>query len=66
MASLPKFKLHDGQHMPTVGIGCWIGKAGEADEVTNMVATALRLGYRHIDTASNYGIISKSARQLGI
>jgi len=29
-----------------------MGRQGEGPHVVNMVKTALRLGYRHIDTAS--------------
>ncbi|KAJ8489608.1 hypothetical protein ONZ51_g2793 [Trametes cubensis] len=36
-------------------ISCWMGTPGEGEHVTAMVARALELGYRHIDTAANYG-----------
>ncbi|KAF5347158.1 hypothetical protein D9758_011091 [Tetrapyrgos nigripes] len=32
-----------------------MGRVGESEEVVNMVKTALQLGFRHLDTASNYG-----------
>ncbi|KXN85649.1 Putative reductase 1 [Leucoagaricus sp. SymC.cos] len=51
---IPVLKLNNGGSMPAVGVGCWMGRQGEGDHVTNMVKTALRLGYRHIDTAANY------------
>ncbi|KAJ8507792.1 hypothetical protein ONZ45_g9871 [Pleurotus djamor] len=34
---------------------CWMGQVGESEVVTKMVLSALEIGYRHIDTASNYG-----------
>ncbi|KLO11939.1 Aldo/keto reductase, partial [Schizopora paradoxa] len=49
------FKLNNGVEMPAVGVGCWMGAVGEGDHVTQMVKTALELGYRHVDTAANYG-----------
>ncbi|KAJ4483340.1 Aldo/keto reductase [Lentinula aciculospora] len=55
MNTVPQFKLNNGEEMPAAGIGCWMGTVGDSRQVTEMVLTALRLGYRHIDTASNYG-----------
>ncbi|OSD05843.1 Aldo/keto reductase [Trametes coccinea BRFM310] len=46
----PRFKLNNGNIMPAIGAGCWLGSAGEDEHVTAMVETALDLGYRHIDT----------------
>jgi diketogulonate reductase-like aldo/keto reductase len=42
----------DGARIPAVGFGTW-RLAGE--EAVRAVATALRAGYRHIDTAAMYG-----------
>jgi len=55
--------------MPAIGIGCWMGAVGESQEVTDMVLKALSLGYRHIDTASNYGneySVGKAIRESNI
>ncbi len=48
--SLP---LQSGQRIPTVGLGVWQAPRGEVTR--QAVLTALRLGYRHIDTAYVYG-----------
>jgi diketogulonate reductase-like aldo/keto reductase len=48
-ASLP---LNTDARIPLVGLGVWQAPPGEAQQA---VATALRLGYRHIDTARIYG-----------
>ncbi|KAF5381726.1 hypothetical protein D9615_005473 [Tricholomella constricta] len=55
MVSTPHFKLNTGHAIPAVGIGCWMGRVGEGEHVVRMVKHALDLGYRHLDTASNYG-----------
>lgn len=44
--------LRHGARMPRVGLGTW---PMEDDEAETVVATALRLGYRLIDTAHAYG-----------
>lgn len=42
----------DGVEMPALGLGTWPMKGEEA---TAAVAQALRIGYRHVDTAAAYG-----------
>jgi diketogulonate reductase-like aldo/keto reductase len=46
------FILHNGKSIPSVGLGTW--KSTE-DDAYNAVLTALKVGYRHIDTAMIYG-----------
>ncbi|KAL2006948.1 hypothetical protein VTN00DRAFT_8386 [Thermoascus crustaceus] len=46
-----KFKLNSGYEMPAIGLGTWLSKP---HEVENAVEHALRVGYRHIDTAAVY------------
>ena len=43
--------LKSGYEMPVLGLGTWPLKGAECTEV---VKTALQLGYRHIDTAADY------------
>lgn len=45
--------LNNGVKMPQLGFGTYIAKDG--DKVIQAVKEALRIGYRHIDTASFYG-----------
>ncbi|RDB26737.1 D-galacturonate reductase [Hypsizygus marmoreus] len=66
---IPRLRLNDGRYMPAVGIGCWMGRVGEGEHVVRMVKTALGLGYRHIDTASNYGneaSVGRAIRESGV
>jgi len=46
------FKLHNGIHMPYLGLGTYMPK--DRFEVANSVRLALDNGYRHIDTAAIY------------
>jgi diketogulonate reductase-like aldo/keto reductase len=46
------YTLSNGDQIPKIGFGTWLLKEG--DECYNAVADALRLGYRHIDTARAY------------
>ncbi|KAJ6582269.1 Aldo/keto reductase [Mycena capillaripes] len=48
-------KLNNGLFMPSVGVGCWMGLGVASADCYAMVKEALKIGYRHIDTASNYG-----------
>ncbi|KDQ49936.1 hypothetical protein JAAARDRAFT_211958 [Jaapia argillacea MUCL 33604] len=56
MSSVPYLTLNTGASMPQIGLGCWGGvteetRAAAADWILN----ALKLGYRHLDTAWIYG-----------
>jgi len=73
---MPSVEIHDcvlnnGAKMPAVGIGCWMGQRvdGMNQDTYDMVAEALKTGYRHIDTASGYGneeAVGKAIRDSGI
>ncbi|KZT51032.1 putative GCY1-galactose-induced protein of aldo/keto reductase family [Calocera cornea HHB12733] len=55
--------------IPAVGLGCWMGHVGGAEEAYTMVREALKLGYRHIDTAFGYGneeAVGRAIRDSGI
>lgn len=47
------FTLANGNKIPCVGFGTW--QSAEGEEAYNAVLSALRSGYRHIDTAAAYG-----------
>jgi len=47
------YTLHNGVKIPKIGLGTWQVPNGE--ETYNSVLAALKNGYRHIDTAQNYG-----------
>ncbi|NIJ04945.1 aldo/keto reductase [Frigoribacterium faeni] len=50
--TVPAVALSDGALVPQLGLGVY--KVAD-DEARTVVATALELGYRHVDTASFYG-----------
>lgn len=50
--NVPAIRLNDGNVIPQFGLGVW---RVDEDETERVVADALELGYRHIDTASIYG-----------
>ncbi|WP_062645860.1 aldo/keto reductase [Streptomyces maremycinicus] len=51
MSSIPEYTLNDGTKLPALGLGTWPMDDAEAER---SVAEALRLGYRLVDTATNY------------
>src|SRR4029453_12364634 len=66
MEPAPLIRLNDGSSMPGIGLGTW--PLNDA-EVAEAVATAIDLGYRHIDTAVKYGNetgVGKGIRATGI
>lgn len=61
------FNLYNGTSIPSIGFGTWQIPGG--DETYNSVAYALKVGYRHIDTAFAYGnesSVGKAVRDSGI
>ncbi|MGX1915945.1 aldo/keto reductase [Streptomyces phaeochromogenes] len=51
MISIPVHTLNDGTRFPAIGLGTWPMSDTEAE---GAVAEGLRLGYRLVDTATNY------------
>ncbi|KAF8608380.1 putative GCY1-galactose-induced protein of aldo/keto reductase family [Ceratobasidium sp. AG-I] len=67
--TVPKVKLNTGVEIPAVGLGCWMGSVGGGEQTYEMVKLALKLGYRHFDTASRYGneeAVGRAIRESGI
>ena len=52
MSVVPIIALNDGNAIPQLGLGVF---KVPADDTARVVAEALELGYRHIDTAQMYG-----------
>ena len=50
--TVPTITLHDGNTIPQLGFGVF---KVDPDQTEKLVAEALRVGYRHIDTAAVYG-----------
>ncbi|KAE8906505.1 hypothetical protein PF005_g4082 [Phytophthora fragariae] len=64
---VPSVALPSGARMPLVGLGVYKAAAGE--ETYEAVLSALRLGYRHIDTArlyENEADVGRAVRDSGI
>lgn len=47
------YEFSNGTKIPCVGFGTW--QSADGEEAYNAVLSALRAGYRHIDTAAAYG-----------
>ena len=62
-----KIKLSNGYEIPVLGYGTW--RTADGDEAVNSVAEAIRIGYRHIDTAARYGnevSVGEGIRRSGV
>ena len=44
--------LPDGGSLPMVGLGTW---KIDCEQATDVVSEAIRIGYRHLDCACDYG-----------
>ncbi len=59
--------LHNGVKMPWLGLGVW--RVSEGNEVVHSVTSAIRAGYKSIDTAAIYGNeegVGKGIREGGV
>ncbi|MFK4811611.1 aldo/keto reductase [Devosia sp. ZW T5_3] len=66
MTSVSNLQLNNGVLMPALGLGVF---QTPPDETTGAVVEALRVGYRHIDTAAAYGNereVGEGIRRSGI
>lgn len=64
--ALKKLKLMSGEFIPEIGFGTYLIKG---EDCYNSVLTALKNGYRHIDTASFYGneeVVGRAIKDSGI
>lgn len=52
MITIPSVTFHDDQQAPQLGFGVW---QIDDEQVSGVVQTALKLGYRSVDTAAIYG-----------
>lgn len=67
MKDIIDFELHNGVRIPSIGFGTWQIAGGEI--ALHAINTALLNGYRHIDTARNYGneaSVGKAVKECGI
>lgn len=66
MTSVPNLQLNNGVPIPALGLGVF---QSAPEETTAAVEEALRVGYRHIDTAAAYGNereVGEGIRRSGI
>ena len=54
-SKVPQITLSTGQKIPCIGMGTFGSDRFTAEEVSNAVAGAIRIGYRMFDCASCYG-----------
>jgi len=64
------FTLNTGAKIPAIGLGCWSGTTAEENESAfPWILSALKNGYRHLDTAHGYGtegVVGRAVLQCGI
>lgn len=66
MAKIPDLRLNDGNRLPAIGLGAWSLNGARGVE---SIVSALRQGYRLIDSAFNYeneGALGDAIRRAGI
>lgn len=64
--TVPIIPLNDGNRIPQLGFGVW---QISTEQIVPVVTKALRVGYRHIDTAAIYGNeegVGEAIRQSGV
>ncbi|MDP9907519.1 aldo/keto reductase [Arthrobacter bambusae] len=66
MALAPTVRLNDGNAIPQIGLGTW---PLDDAQVATAVVSAVKLGYRHVDTAYRYGNeagVGQGVRDCGV
>ncbi|HET8991935.1 MAG TPA: aldo/keto reductase [Candidatus Saccharimonadales bacterium] len=65
--AVPSIKLHDGNTIPSLGLGLW--KVKDELRFNKMFDSAIKNGYRHFDDAQTYGneqLLGKSWKRSGL
>ena len=52
---VPSKTLYNGAKIPVIGLGTFGSDNYDAETIARAVKTAIKIGYRHIDCASDYG-----------
>ena len=55
MVHVPEMVLNSGHKMPLVGLGSAAHPIPPLEELTEILMEAIKIGYRHFDTAAMYG-----------
>ena len=66
MPSIPTLDLNDGRKIPILGLGCMEFAPEDHDSVRDVVYEAIKIGYRHFDTAYIYqteGLVGEGIRK---
>jgi len=66
MTNVPALTLNDGNQMPAIGLGTFQIRGGQG---VNQILTAIKDGYRSLDTATNYdneGAVGEAIRRSGL
>ncbi|TFK36518.1 reductase AKOR2 [Crucibulum laeve] len=70
MSSVKRIPLNNGTSIPIIGTGAWAPDEAEAQsQVKGWILTALKNGFRHIDTAKGYlteAAVGQAIRESGI
>jgi diketogulonate reductase-like aldo/keto reductase len=69
MSYTKSVKLSSGYSMPTIGFGTWDAVESQRGALLEATLTALKTGYRSIDTAWVYGTekpVGEAIRQSGV
>ena len=64
---MKEFELYNGVKIPAIGYGTW--KIPNNEESEELVAEAIRVGYRHIDTAEGYeneDMVGRAIKKSGV
>lgn len=52
---IPEILLNSGHKMPVMGLGCATADIPPLEELASILLEAIKIGYRHFDTAALYG-----------
>ncbi|KAI0075148.1 Aldo/keto reductase [Panus rudis PR-1116 ss-1] len=71
MTTIPSFKLNTGATIPGIGLGCgsWDRSREAIAASKDWILSGLKLGYRHLDTASVYlteSAVGQAIRESGV